>query len=164
VFRDWSLSESNNKAYRFSNFSTSQIDVVRLVKQQSKDQSRLVSLELETLNLENVQKSQVNQDRVVLGTNSEYFGLPRHSHVKYSLLTVNGLINGNLVTALIYSGFEVECVLGFQLTDRAGIAFRPSTLRDERCDGSLIDLEVPTQTVTLNLDGHLDVKVDALWY
>jgi hypothetical protein len=71
---------------------------------------------------------------------------------------VNGLINGNLVTALIDSGCEVECVLGIQCADRVGIAHRPSTLRAEMWDGSLTDLEVATQPVTLNLGGQLDVK------
>jgi hypothetical protein len=50
---DCSLSESNNKVNHFYNVSTSQIDVGGLVKRYSKDQSRLVSIELETLDLEN---------------------------------------------------------------------------------------------------------------
>jgi hypothetical protein len=52
-----------------------------------------VSLELGKLDLENVQKSQVNKDRVVLGTKSGYSKLPRHSGGKSSLFTVNVLIN-----------------------------------------------------------------------
>jgi hypothetical protein len=66
-----------------------------------------VSLELGKLDLENVQKSQINKDRVVLGTNSRYSKLPRHILGKSSLFTVNGLINGNLVTELIDSWCEV---------------------------------------------------------
>jgi hypothetical protein len=45
---DCSLSESINKDTRFVNVSTFQIEVGGLVKQSSKDQSRPVSLELET--------------------------------------------------------------------------------------------------------------------
>jgi predicted aspartyl protease len=95
---------------------------------------------------------------VVLGTNSRYSKLSRRSREKSSLYTVNGLINWNLVTALIDSGCEVECVLSIQCADRVGIAHRPSTLRAERWDGSLTDLEVAKQPVTLNLVGQLDVK------
>jgi hypothetical protein len=118
VFSDCSLSESNNKDNCFDNVSTSQMDVGGLVKRSSKDQSRPVSFELETLDLENVQQSQVNQDRVVLGTNSGYSKLTRHSHGRSSLFYVNWLINWNLVTALNDSGCEVECVLGIQCADR----------------------------------------------
>jgi hypothetical protein len=60
-----------------------------------------VSLELGKLDLENVQKLQVHKDRVVLGTNYGYSKLPKNSRDKSYLFTVNGLINGNLVTALI---------------------------------------------------------------
>jgi predicted aspartyl protease len=70
-----------------------------------------VSLELGKLEVEKVQQSQVNKDRAVFGTNSGYSKLPRHSRSKSSLFTVNGLINGNLVSALIDSGCEVECEL-----------------------------------------------------
>jgi hypothetical protein len=147
---DCSLSESNSKDHRFGNVSTAQIVVGGSVKGLSKDQSRPVSLELGKLDLEYVQQSQVNKDRVVLGTNSGYSKLPRRSRGKYSLFTVNGLINGNLVTAMIDSGCEVECILSIQCADRVGIAHRPSTLRAERWDGSLTDLDVATQPVTLN--------------
>jgi hypothetical protein len=71
---------------------------------------------------------------------------------------VNGLINWSLVIALIDSGCEVECVLSIQCADRVGIAHRPSPLGAERWDGSLTDLKVATQPVTLNLGGQLDVK------
>jgi hypothetical protein len=91
---DCSLSESNNKYHRFVNVSTSQIDEVGLVKRSLKGQSRPVSLGLETSDLENVQQTQLNQDRAVLGTESGYSKLPRHSDVIYSLLTVNVLIKG----------------------------------------------------------------------
>jgi hypothetical protein len=102
------------------------------VKGSSKDQSRPVSLELGKLDLGNVQQSQVNKERVVLGTNSGYSKLPRHIHGKSSLFSVNGLINRNLVTAFIDSGCEVECVLSIQCADRVEIAHRLSTMRAER--------------------------------
>jgi hypothetical protein len=91
-----------------------------------------VSLELGKLDLENVQHSQVNKDRVVLLTNSGYSELSRHSRGKSSLFTVNELINGNLVNSLIDSRCEVEYVLSIQCADRVGISHRISTLRAER--------------------------------
>jgi hypothetical protein len=117
-----------------------------------------VSLALGKLDLKNVQQSQVNKDRVVLGTNSGHSKLLRHSRGKPSLFTVKGLINWNLVTALIDSGCVVEYVLCTQCADRVGVAHRHSTLRAERWDGTLTDLKVATQPVTLKLDGQLDVK------
>jgi hypothetical protein len=96
------------------------------------------------LDLENVQKSQINQGRVVLGTNSGYSKLPRLIHGKNYLFTVNGLINGNLVTALIDSGCEVEGALSITCTYQVGIADRPSNMRSERWDGSLTDLYMAT--------------------
>jgi hypothetical protein len=110
------------------------------------------------MDLEIVQQSQVNQNRMVLGINSGYSKLPRHSQGKYSLFTVNMLINGSISAAFLDSGCELECVLGIQFADRVEIVHRPSTLRAERWDGSLTDLEVATQLVTLNLGGQLDVK------
>jgi hypothetical protein len=71
---------------------------------------------------------------------------------------VNGLINGNLVTALIDSVCEIEHVLGIQFSDRVGIGHLPSTLRAERWEGSLTDLEVATKPVTLKLGGKLYVN------
>jgi hypothetical protein len=155
---DCSISESNNKYHRFGNDFAAQIDVGGSVKESSKDQSRPVSLELGNLDLENVQQSQVNKDRVVLGTNSGYSKLPRRSRGKSSLVTVTGLINGNLVAALIDSGCEVECVLSIKCAYRVGIAHRNSTLRAGRWEGSLTDLKKATQTLTLNLGGQLGVK------
>jgi hypothetical protein len=155
---DCSLSESNNKVHRFGNVSTAQIDVGGSFKGYSKDQSRLVSLELRKLDLENVQQSQVNKDRVVFGTNSENSKLPRHSRCISSLFTMNGLINGNLVTALIDSRCEVECILSIQCAHQVGISLRPSTTRADRCDGSLTDLKGAPQPVTLKLGDRIDVK------
>jgi hypothetical protein len=108
------FSEYNDKDHRFGNVSFAQIDVGGSVKGSSKDQSRPVSLELGKLDLENFQQSQENMDRVVLGTESGYSKLLRHSRGKSSLFTENGLINGSLVTALIGSGCGIECVLIIQ--------------------------------------------------
>jgi hypothetical protein len=80
---------------------------------------------------------------------------PRHTH---SLFTVNGVVGGHLVTALIDSGYDVECVLSTLCAERLGIARNPSSFKAEQWDGSISHLEVVTQPLTLNLGGQLDCK------
>jgi Aspartyl protease len=117
---------------------------------------------LSTLVSSEDQTSRVDEERKVLGTHSRYSdvcstGTPSLRHTP-SLFTVNGVIGGHLVTALIDSGCDVECVLSTPCAERLGLARNPSPFKAERWDGSLSPLEVVTQPLTFNLGGQLDCK------
>jgi hypothetical protein len=80
---------------------------------------------------------------------------PRHTS---SLLTVNVMIRGHLVTALIESGCTVERVFSVYCTEKLVLVLITSFFKAERWDGSISPLEVVTQPLILNLSGQLDGK------
>jgi transposase InsO family protein len=153
---------ASRKVDRLVTFSSANIEVGELDENSSQQQCRPSPLELSKLVPVENQVSQVNADRKVLGTHSKYSNVraegPMSSSSTPSLFTVNGVIGGHLVTALIDSGCDVECVLSIHCAERLGLARSPSLLKAERWDGSLSPLEVVKQPLTLNLGGQLDCE------
>jgi hypothetical protein len=157
-----SSSIAGRKVDRLFSVSSADLEVEGLDVDSSHTQCRPSSSKLSTLAPCKDQESRVHADTKVLGTHSRYFKVcstgsisPTHTP---SLFTVNGVVGGHLVTALIDSGCDVECVLSTPCAERLGLVRNPSSFKAERWDGSLSPLEVVTQPLTLNLGGQLDSK------
>jgi hypothetical protein len=126
-----SSNPASRKVDRLVSVSSADLEVGGLDVDSSQTQCRPSSSKLSTLVPSWDQTSRVDADRKVLGTHSRYSdvcstGTPSPRHTP-SLFTVNGVVGGHLVTALIDSGCDVECVLSTSCAERLGLARNPSS-------------------------------------
>jgi hypothetical protein len=153
---------ASRKVDRLVSVSSADSEVGGLDVDSSQTQCRPSSSKLSALAPLEDQISRVDADRKVLGTHFRYSdtcstGTSSPIHTP-SLFTVNDVVGDHLVTALIDSGCDVECLLSTPCAERLGIVRSPSSFKVERWGGSLCPLQMVTQQVTLNLGGQLDCK------